>query len=144
MTSDLDALWNSCVDETCPGVGARHMYVLISFQGTCSNGGVLHAVESVLEDEADADPDYTFANILDACEWAQSDRTWDEVTALLKTLEAAHKALSHSATLSDEDAADYLDKHESQLDSMMSSAGSDDWLNNLLAHKYQTAPKDFA
>lgn len=143
MTSDLDALWNSCVDETCAGVGARHMYVLISFDGLCSNGGVLHAVESVLEDEADGDADYTFANILDACEWAQSDRTWDEVKVLLKALDATHKALSHSATLSEGDAADYLDKQEGQLEAIMGGNDTVAWLEQLLAHKHQTSPGDF-
>lgn len=142
MSTDLDKLWNSIVDENCPGIGARHLYVLIMFTGECSNGGILHAVESVQEDEADGDPDYTISQIIDACAWAQSDRTWAEATSVTEAIAATQKVLAHSQTLSESAADDYLEVQEGELEALL-PADFEDWLEDLLAHKHATNPADF-
>lgn len=129
MVEQLDELWNECVDGDREGDGARKMFVLINFHGLFSGGGLLHAVESVKEDEEDGDPYYRMSEMYDALEWAGLP----QIAAHVRGVEA-------SMAETDEDALDAL---EEQADEPFDAAVSEESLTELLRAKYTENPAAF-
>lgn len=142
--TDLDKLWNKCVHEKCKGIGGRHMYVLIAYDGMISSGGILNEVENIQESEADNDAEYTFDDIIAACDWAESNTTWASAKALRAATQAARSVLAQAASLPEAQADELLEAQEGELDGLLAQGYDDDWLTELLAHKFATAPEDFA